>query len=98
MVMDTDQLCQSGATTVDRDQPTLLCCHRDRAWPYPIGLVAALAGTVTEGERRETQNRVLCMILSVAFRFQVPSRAGRNRCRNLKSAALGCSEQVRQEE
>src|SRR6476660_6752338 len=29
------------------------------------------------------------MILSAAFRFEVPVRASSNRCRNFKSAALG---------
>ena len=47
--MDTDRLCQTGATTVDHDQPLrLLHCRHDREWPCPIALVVALAGTVTE--------------------------------------------------
>jgi len=46
MGTDTDPLCQTGATTVDRDRPMRLHCRHDRAWPCPIGLVVALGGTV----------------------------------------------------
>jgi hypothetical protein len=45
---DTDPQCQIGATTVNQDRPMQLRCRHDRVWPCPIGLVAALPGTVTD--------------------------------------------------
>src|SRR5260370_19993106 len=53
MGTDTDPLCQTGATTVERDRPMRLHCRRDRAWPCPIGPVVALGGTVD-------RMRILC--------------------------------------
>jgi hypothetical protein len=38
--MDTDRLCQTGATTVDCDPRMRLHSRRDRAWWCPIGSVA----------------------------------------------------------
>jgi hypothetical protein len=41
-------LCQTGTTTVDHDRPMRLRCRHDRAWPCPIGVLAAVPGTVID--------------------------------------------------
>src|SRR6516165_8474531 len=37
---DMNRLCQTGATTVDHDQPMRLRCRGDRVWLCPTGPVA----------------------------------------------------------